>query len=434
MRNAAALRRRAQQNHERVERERRADAAARELLGDVAPQARLRAAEPGIADSVPVWARIPRVVCCLMIVCILNFVDYDDVPFSFTTSKTFDNFVYAFIMVCIWFCVWKGIQAVSGFAAGESSWHCGVVADVCLPIVFAADWIFVCIFAFLGLCALLYEAYFMLRCPTTRQTEREDAPRAESSPAPRPEPESTTGGRPRRRRRPKPQTPTTRPAVAVAAPPTARAPTPPPPDAAGDARVVLVPGGRVALPALPQAPAPAPSKAAPKAFNRKARRAAAAAARESALASTGRTAADSEVAALLKRLGLERLETTFAREQIEAEALPLLTVDDLCGVGVPADDASRIVAAASASSASAAATSGGDHPESLCCPISMELMDCPVIAADGNTYDRSSIEDWFSRGKETSPLTGAPLAHLGLTPNNLVRSMVSEYRDASSRA
>ena len=63
----------------------------------------------------------------------------------------------------------------------------------------------------------------------------------------------------------------------------------------------------------------------------------------------------------------------------------------------------------------------------------MELMECPVIAADGNTYDRKSIEDWFSRGKKTSPLTGAPLAHLGLTPNNLVRSMVSEYRDAASR-
>ena len=190
----------------------------------------------------------------------------------------------------------------------------------------------------------------------------------------------------------------------------------------------------MALPALPSAPPPAPSKAAPKAFNRKARRAAAAAARASALASTGRTAADSEVAALLKRLGLERLETVFAREQIEAEALPLLTVDDLCGVGVPADDASRIVAAASASaSGGAAATSGGDHPESLCCPISMELMECPVMAADGNTYDRSSIEAWLKTGKKTSPMTGAPLAHLGLTPNNLVRSMVSEYRDAASR-
>ena len=66
--------------------------------------------------------------------------------------------------------------------------------------------------------------------------------------------------------------------------------------------------------------------------------------------------------------------------------------------------------------------------------LTMELMQHPVMAADGNTYDRSSIEDWFSRGKKTSPLTGAPLAHLGLTPNNLVRSMVSEYRDASSRA
>ena len=64
----------------------------------------------------------------------------------------------------------------------------------------------------------------------------------------------------------------------------------------------------------------------------------------------------------------------------------------------------------------------------------MELMECPVMAADGNTYDRSSIEDWFKTGKNTSPLTGAPLAHLGLAPNNLVRSMVSEYRDASSRA
>ena len=63
----------------------------------------------------------------------------------------------------------------------------------------------------------------------------------------------------------------------------------------------------------------------------------------------------------------------------------------------------------------------------------MELMECPVMAADGNTYDRSSIEAWLKTGKKTSPMTGAPLAHLGLTPNNLVRSMVSEYRDASSR-
>ena len=36
----------------------------------------------------------------------------------------------------------------------------------------------------------------------------------------------------------------------------------------------------------------------------------------------------------------------------------------------------------------------------------------------------------FRRARATSD---APLAHLGLAPNNLVRSMVSEYRDAASR-
>ena len=65
-------------------------------------------------------------------------------------------------------------------------------------------------------------------------------------------------------------------------------------------------------------------------------------------------------------------------------------------------------------------------PERLCCPISLELMERPVIAADGHTYDRSSIEDWLARGNTTSPTTGAKLEHLHLADNHLVKSMVSE--------
>ena len=53
------------------------------------------------------------------------------------------------------------------------------------------------------------------------------------------------------------------------------------------------------------------------------------------------------------------------------------------------------------------------------------------MAADGNTYDRSSIEAWLKTGKKTSPMTGAPLAHLGLAPNNLVRSMVCKYLETA---
>ena len=34
-------------------------------------------------------------------------------------------------------------------------------------------------------------------------------------------------------------------------------------------------------------------------------------------------------------------------------------------------------------------------PEDYLCPISNELMDDPVFTADGISYDRKSIEEWF---------------------------------------
>jgi len=43
------------------------------------------------------------------------------------------------------------------------------------------------------------------------------------------------------------------------------------------------------------------------------------------------------------------------------------------------------------------------------CPISMEVMEEPVMIEDGTVYDRKSIVEWFRRGKRTSPLTNLPL-------------------------
>ena len=148
---------------------------------------------------------------------------------------------------------------------------------------------------------------------------------------------------------------------------------------------------------------------------------------------------------LLHRLGLkERVGPVFAREQIDENALPFLTVEDLVEAGVADEDARRIITAiapdaeptdtAAEEPATAAeykpAPESKQIPERLCCPISLELMVRPVIAADGHTYDRSSIEDWLARGNTTSPTTGAPLEHLHLADNHLVRSMVSEYQDS----
>lgn len=45
--------------------------------------------------------------------------------------------------------------------------------------------------------------------------------------------------------------------------------------------------------------------------------------------------------------------------------------------------------------------------EHLMCPISFVLLTDPVMAADGNTYQRAAIEEWFMRC-QTSKWTTLP--------------------------
>lgn len=42
------------------------------------------------------------------------------------------------------------------------------------------------------------------------------------------------------------------------------------------------------------------------------------------------------------------------------------------------------------------------------CPIGLELMEDPVLASDGHSYDRCHILKWFSVSK-TSPVTNMPI-------------------------
>ena len=67
------------------------------------------------------------------------------------------------------------------------------------------------------------------------------------------------------------------------------------------------------------------------------------------------------------------------------------------------------------------------------CPITKQPMSDPVVAQDGQTYQRDAIEYWL-KDHGTSPLTGQALGHKQLTPNLLLRSMIQEWRDASPAA
>ncbi|THG20853.1 U-box domain-containing protein 11-like isoform X1 [Camellia sinensis] len=66
-------------------------------------------------------------------------------------------------------------------------------------------------------------------------------------------------------------------------------------------------------------------------------------------------------------------------------------------------------------------------PVDFHCPISLELMRDPVIVATGQTYERSYIQRWIDCGNTTCPKTQQKLQNLTLTPNYVLRSLISQW-------
>ena len=70
-----------------------------------------------------------------------------------------------------------------------------------------------------------------------------------------------------------------------------------------------------------------------------------------------------------------------------------------------------------------------DPPADFICPITTEVMSDPVMAADGQSYERTAIERWLAT-KSTSPLTGGELEHSILIPNHNLRRTIREWQEA----
>lgn len=66
-------------------------------------------------------------------------------------------------------------------------------------------------------------------------------------------------------------------------------------------------------------------------------------------------------------------------------------------------------------------------PKDFCCPISLDLMQDPVIISTGQTYDRSSISRWMDEGHCTCPKTGQLLSHTRLVPNRALRNLITQW-------
>lgn len=66
-------------------------------------------------------------------------------------------------------------------------------------------------------------------------------------------------------------------------------------------------------------------------------------------------------------------------------------------------------------------------PPEFRCPLSKKLMRDPVIISTGQTYDRPLIQKWLKAGHRICPITQQVLSHTLLTPNFLIKEMISQW-------
>eukprot|EP00996_Jenningsia_fusiforme_P000261 NODE_1213_length_1637_cov_31.637909_g1078_i0.p1 GENE.NODE_1213_length_1637_cov_31.637909_g1078_i0~~NODE_1213_length_1637_cov_31.637909_g1078_i0.p1 ORF type:complete len:524 (-),score=91.01 NODE_1213_length_1637_cov_31.637909_g1078_i0:66-1520(-) len=73
-------------------------------------------------------------------------------------------------------------------------------------------------------------------------------------------------------------------------------------------------------------------------------------------------------------------------------------------------------------------------PSSFCCPITQQVMEDPVFTADGHTFERSAIEQYFNSQTITnSPVTGLPLVSAALVPNHALRGQILAWKQNPER-
>ena len=93
------------------------------------------------------------------------------------------------------------------------------------------------------------------------------------------------------------------------------------------------------------------------------------------------------------------------------------------------EDAAAATTTTATAAAAKEAADSREHavPSGMCCPITCDVMVDPVMAADGHTYERASIETWLEQ-HETSPITNLVLDHKGLVPNHALRSSIEQLK------
>uniref|UniRef100_A0A3B3CY24 WD repeat, SAM and U-box domain-containing protein 1 n=1 Tax=Oryzias melastigma TaxID=30732 RepID=A0A3B3CY24_ORYME len=124
--------------------------------------------------------------------------------------------------------------------------------------------------------------------------------------------------------------------------------------------------------------------------------------------------------------GLEKLVDVFKANNIDGEELSRLSKDTVTELGIESVGLrGRLMRRINALKAE---QNDSEVPDHFLCPITRELMKDPVIAADGFSYERESIESWIQGKNKTSPMTNLPLQTTLLTPNRSLKMAITHWK------
>jgi len=134
----------------------------------------------------------------------------------------------------------------------------------------------------------------------------------------------------------------------------------------------------------------------------------------------------SEVAALLAlRHAAEAAQTLAAYGAPANIMVPTLKKTTSCPLPAPPALWDEVGTTAKTSLVPSMAVGHKYPPKEFICPITLSVMDSPVIAADGFSYEQEAIKKWFKKSQR-SPKTNQLLEHRHLIPNQNLRILIQD--------
>uniref|UniRef100_A0A3P9BJ84 WD repeat, SAM and U-box domain-containing protein 1 n=1 Tax=Maylandia zebra TaxID=106582 RepID=A0A3P9BJ84_9CICH len=135
---------------------------------------------------------------------------------------------------------------------------------------------------------------------------------------------------------------------------------------------------------------------------------------------------EDDVQTWLRDEGLVELVSVFKANNIDGPELSQLNKETAAELGIESVGLrGRLLRRIEALKAE---QNGSEAPDEFLCPITRELMKDPVIAADGYSYERESIESWIRGKNKTSPMTNLPLQTTLLTPNRSLKMAITRWK------